>query len=123
MDWRRRSDDVVIRSVDAVLPVIRDAIAKSAALEGLALSQALWAKMCAGLREDGSVIEANDPIWEALNKAAGSPTTWLEQSQIYGDLSDDTRFKKSFYHWAKFLSENGVVGALRAYLNTSLEAS
>ncbi len=120
---RRVAFDGSSRQTGAVLPVIRDAIAKSAALEGLALSQALWAKMCAGLREDGSVIEANDPIWEALNKAAGSPTTWLEQSQIYGDLSDDTRFKKSFYHWAKFLSENGVVGALRAYLNTSLEAS
>ena len=113
---RRVAYDGSSRHTGAVLPVIRAAIAAGTPLEGLALSQALWAKMCAGRREDGSVIEANDPVWDTLHRAAGSPKAWLGQRQIYGDIADDPHFAQAFHRWARVLNEKGVTGALRDYI-------
>ncbi|MEM6941903.1 MAG: mannitol dehydrogenase family protein [Pseudomonadota bacterium] len=116
---RRVAFDGSSRHTGAVLPAIRDAIARNTSLDGLALSQALWAKMCAGLREDGSVIAPNDPVWEALHEAAAGQEAWLEQGQIYGALAQDPRFKTAFFHWADVLRKTGVLGALRAYLGSA----
>ena len=50
-------------------------------------------------REDGSRIDPNDPNWEALHEQAKSarehPRVWLEMSNTYGDLVDETRFAKA----------------------------
>ena len=113
---RRVAFDGSSRHTGATLPAIRDAVAHGTALDGLALSQALWAKMCTGQREDGSTIEPNDPIWDDLNTAASSSEAWLAQNQIYGDLAQDSQFKASFTTWANLVNENGVLVALRTYL-------
>ena len=116
---RRVAFDGSSRQTGAILPVIRDAIERGTPLEGLALSQALWAKMCAGTREDGSMIEPNDPIWDALNRAAERPDTWLALHQIYSDLANDARFKSAFERWAHLLEEKGVADSLRIYLDAA----
>jgi len=67
---RRVAFDGSSRHTGAVIPAIRDAIAQGGAVEGLALSQALWAHMCRGRREDGSTIEPNDPAWDELTTVA-----------------------------------------------------
>lgn len=116
---RRVAFDGSSRHTGAVLPVIRDAVKAGAPLQGLALSQALWARMCAGVREDGSTIEPNDPVWEDLVKAAqaarDTPQAWLEQRHFYGSLADDVRFSKAFAQALTALWRDGTESVLRAY--------
>lgn len=117
---RRVAFDGSSRHTGAVLPVIRDAIARAAPLEGLALSQALWAHMCAGQREDGSEIAANDPVWADLmdvaRAARTNPQAWLDQRHFYGEIADDARFCEAFTRWLTMLQSDGVRAALTAYI-------
>ena len=75
--------------------------------------------MCAGTRDDGSVIEDNDPIWPELIAAAEAakqhPATWLEQRQIYGDIADHPGFASSFAHWLGMLWDKGCAATLEVY--------
>ncbi|SMX38781.1 mannitol dehydrogenase family protein [Maliponia aquimaris] len=117
---RRVAFDGSSRHTGAVLPVIRDAVAAGTPLQGLALSQALWARMCYGTREDGSEIIANDPVWDDLVKASiearESPQAWLEQRHFYGKLADDARFSAAFAEALTRIWAEGTEAALRAYL-------
>ena len=118
---RRVAFDGSSRHTGAVLPAIRDAIAAGTAIDGLALSQALWARMCAGLRENGSKIEANDPVWSDLITAAKAarvnPQAWLDQRHFYGAIADDARFCASFARWLTAIYANGTEATLAAYVN------
>jgi len=118
---RRVAFDGSSRHAGFLHPILRDALAQNAPFEGLALIEALWARMCLGTREDGSTIEANDPHWAVLQKAAkaakASPVAWLEMRQFYGDLADDTRFSNAFTHWLGLIYSDGVEAALAAYLS------
>jgi len=70
---RRVAFDGSSRHAGFLHPIIRDALSAGTPMEGLALVEALWARMCAGTREDGSVIEPNDPFWDGLSAhAAGA---------------------------------------------------
>lgn len=108
------------RHTGAVLPVIRDASAQRSPVQGLALSQAMWARMCLGTREDGNRIQANDPVWDKLVSAAEAakddPQAWLEQREFYGDLADDDVFAAAFSHWLRAIYRDGVEDTLRQYL-------
>lgn len=116
---RRVAFDGSSRHTGFVLPIVRDAIAAGAPVEGLALVEALWARMCEGTREDGSAIEPNDPNWDSLVaaaiKAKAKPRTWIEQTQIYGDLSNDAAFADSFEHWLTLIWKTGTESALAIY--------
>ena len=117
---RRVAFDGSSRHTGFVIPILRDALAADGVIDGLALVEALWARMCAGTREDGSVIEPNDPQWTGLTAAAEraktEPNAWLQQSVFYGDLSDNPRFAPAFDYWLKELWANGTEATLRAYL-------
>ena len=117
---RRVAFDGSARQTGFILPTLRDALAARAQSNGLALSQALWARMCAGTREDGSTITPNDPIWENLNtvalKAKDAPHLWLEQRNLYGDLADDPVFATSFAGWLNMIWANGTVATLKHYI-------
>ncbi len=117
---RRVAFDGASRHPGFVLPSLRDALASGAALDGLALSQAFWARMCAGQREDGSVIAPNDPQWSALSQVAeqarARPAAWLEQSRIYGDLAQAEPFRAAFTRWHAMIWSDGARAALRAYI-------
>jgi len=116
---RRVAFDGSSRQTGFVLPTIRDALAKGDPVEGLVLSQALWARMCEGTREDGSTIEPNDPVWEKLKAAAilakSNPRVWLDQRDIYGDLAGNERFQSRFQHWHSLIWSDGVEAALQSY--------
>lgn len=118
---RRVAFDGSSRQTGFVLPTLRDALKNNAPIEGLALSQALWARMCEGTREDGSKIEPNDPLWNQLNAAAkaakSNPRAWLEQRDLYGDLADNTTLQTSFAHWLNLIWAKGTKAALKSYLN------
>ncbi len=76
--------------------------------------------MCAGTREDGSVIAANDPHWDKLTEVAKSartrPEAWLEQATIYGDLAADPVFVRAFSRWLSLIWAQGTQAAIDTYL-------
>ncbi|MEM8788678.1 MAG: mannitol dehydrogenase family protein [Pseudomonadota bacterium] len=116
---RRVAFDGSSRHTGFVLPVLRDALAAGGPVAGLSLVEALWARMCAGTREDGSEIAANDPHWPALNATAlaarETPRAWLEQRQFYGDLAEAPRLADAFETWLSRLWSTGCAATLAAY--------
>ena len=120
---RRVAFDGSSRHTGFVLPILRDGLANGAPIEGLALTEALWARMCEGTREDGSIIEPNDPHWSTLQETARNakerPTAWLEQDWLYGDLADVPRFVDAFNRWLTLIWSNGSAKALQDYLGDS----
>jgi mannitol 2-dehydrogenase len=107
------------RHTGFLLPILRDALAAGGSVEGFALVEAFWARMCAGQREDGSVIEPNDPYWARLTEAAAAakdrPRAWLEQPGIYGGLKDAPAFAEAFERWLATIWRDGTAAALAAY--------
>ena len=116
---RRVAFDGSSRHPGFVLPILRDGLRTGAPVQGLALVEALWARMCAGTREDGSVIEPNDPSWDTLRATAKAarerPRAWLEQQRIYGDLVAAPRFAEAFEGWLGRIWSDGCEAALQAY--------
>lgn len=117
---RRVAFDGSSRHPGFVLPSVRDALARGTKLEGLAMAEALWARMCLGQRENGSTIKPNDPIWDYLTEhaktAAKTPRAWLEMRDLYGDLADQNRFVAAFEAAYLTIRKGGVEGALNTYL-------
>lgn len=117
---RRVAFDGSSRHSGAVLPIIRTALAAGTPTDGLALSQALWARMCLGVREDGSAIEANDPDWARLSEAAKAakqtPQAWLEQRHIYGDIADHAGFSAVYSRCLSQLYSDGVEATIAGYV-------
>lgn len=116
---RRVAFDGSARHTGFVLPILRDRLAADCSVRGLALVEALWARMCAGIREDGSVIEKNDPIWDDLHAVAQTarerPDSWLKQDRIYGDLENSAAFSDAFNRWLPMIWEQGCEAVLREY--------
>jgi len=123
---RRVAFDGSSRHPGFVLPILRDALAAGASVDGLALVEALWARMCAGHREDGSKIEPNDPNWDSLAAAAlsakSNPRGWIEQETIYGDLSNAPAFADAFDQWLSQIWSEGTEAALSSYCGTLVES-
>ena len=119
---RRVAFDGSSRHPGFVLPILKDALDAGGNIEGHALTEAFWARMCAGTREDGSSIEANDPHWDMLNTAAlaakDHPKKWLEQSQIYGPLAENSVFADAFARWSTLIWDQGSRAAIQSYLNS-----
>lgn len=117
---RRVAFDGSSRHTGFVLPVLREALAAGGAVRGLALVEALWARMCEGTREDGSAIDPNDPRWQDLTAAAGAarhdPAAWLAQQALYGDLASAEPFATAFAGWLGMLWDRGTRATLAAYL-------
>ncbi|WP_259991448.1 mannitol dehydrogenase family protein [Sulfitobacter sp. S190] len=118
---RRVAFDGSSRHAGFLHPIIRDALAVDAPLDGLVLIEALWARMCAGTREDGSMIEANDPHWDVLTTQAAAarsaPQTWIDQEKFYGDLGQNKRFSERFSYWLTLVWDQGTQSAIAAYLD------
>ncbi|MFV2051266.1 mannitol dehydrogenase family protein [Aliiroseovarius sp. YM-037] len=119
---RRVAFDGSSRHVGFLHPIIRDALEADAPIDGLALVEALWARMCAGTREDGNEIAANDPFWDVLtvkaNAARNNPTAWIAQDRFYGDLGQNVRFIESFARWLRLVWNDGTEAAIRTYLES-----
>lgn len=117
---RRVAYDGSSRQTGFLLPSIRDGLASGTPIDGLALIQASWARMCQGTREDGTLIQPNDPFWDELQanaKAARSnPNVWLEMRQIYGNLAREPQFANSFKTWLGIIWDQGLDKAIEIYL-------
>ena len=117
---RRVAFDGSSRQPGFILPSVYDGLASGKSVSGLALVQALWAHYCAGVREDGSLIAPNDPLWDDLTACAvnarSNPSLWLSQQQIYGELATVPEFSDAFSGWLVHIVEQGVENTLRIYL-------
>jgi mannitol 2-dehydrogenase len=117
---RRVAFDGSSRHPEFILPIIRDALNTGGSIEGLALVEAFWARMCAGVREDGTIITNNDPDWQNLSaiarESARRPEDWLEQRHIYDTLSDDPLFAPAFCRWLQLIWSKGSLAALQTYV-------
>ena len=117
---RRVAFDGSARHVGFILPSLRDGLETGESIEGLALVEALGARMCEGTSENGSRIEANDPMWDTLTATAAAarqnPSAWLEMQQIYGDLGQHTRFANAFEKWLMRIYQDGVEATMRQYI-------
>ena len=117
---RRVAFDGSSRHTGFILPVLREALAADAKIDGLALVEAIWARMCEGTREDGTEIAPNDPFWNERNAAAKEartrPAAWLEQTQIYGDLAGNRRFSDAFESWLTQIWDSGLEAVLKRYV-------
>ncbi|MEM9104189.1 MAG: mannitol dehydrogenase family protein [Pseudomonadota bacterium] len=118
---RRVAFDGSSRHTGFVLPIIRERLSSGSPVEGLALVEALWARMCEGTREDGTGIEPNDPFWDVLSATAHEarqrPRAWLEQDQFYGDLADMPAFADLFEKWLTLIWQQGCETALNRYIS------
>lgn len=118
---RRVAFDGSSRHTGFLIPIVREALAASAPVEGLALVEALWARMCHGHREDGSRIDPNDPNWAELMVVARAtkarPRAWLEQSALYADLNHNAIFADAFERWLSLIWRDGTAVALNTYTN------
>jgi len=116
---RRVAFDGSSRHTGFILPILRDALAAGGSVQGLALVEATWARMCEGTRADGTAIEPNDPHWTQLTavakEARDRPRAWLEQRPLYGDLADDPRFAPAFERWLRLIWDEGLEAALQRY--------
>ena len=119
---RRVCFDGSARHTGFILPIIRKGLNAGTSIEGLALVEALWARMCDGTRDDGSTIEPNDPYWNKLqgvaHAARNRPRVWLEQSRVYGDLINGIDFVKKFEYWLDRIWTIGCESALKEFTST-----
>ncbi|MEL6508407.1 MAG: mannitol dehydrogenase family protein [Pseudomonadota bacterium] len=118
---RRVAFDGSARHPGFVVPSIKSGISAGTPITGLALAEALWARMCAGTREDGTQIEPNDPFWDDLQAVAiaakQDPALWLLQEPYYGDLAQSSVFRHAFCSWLTRIWDEGVEAALTGFLN------
>ncbi|QIE43583.1 mannitol dehydrogenase family protein (plasmid) [Rhodobacteraceae bacterium SC52] len=116
---RRVAFDGSSRHPGFILPILRDALAAGGSVKGLALCEALWARMCEGTREDGTKIAPNDPHWDALQaaaiKAKDDPQVWIDQTTIYGSLGENPVFASAFADALNDIWAHGTEAALAAY--------
>ena len=116
---RRVAFDGSARHPGFILPSLRDVLASGFSANGLALAEAFWCRMCAGVREDGSVIAPNDPQWESLRTTAlaskADPEIWLEQRQYYGDFGQSTHFSRAFASWLSAIWQIGSRAVIAEY--------
>jgi mannitol 2-dehydrogenase len=120
---RRVAFDGSSRHTGFVLPMLREALAAGSDVEGFALVEALWARMCAGTREDGTQIEPNDPQWAQLTIAAQAaqetPRAWLDQTGLYGTLATEAPFAEAFARWLSLIWRQGTAAALEDYARSA----
>ena len=118
---RRVAFDGSSRHPGFIIPSIRDGLSAGTPVQGLALVSAAWARYCLGTREDGSLVEPNDPLWDELtaysSAAKESPKRWLEMRSIYGDLADEPYFCSTFEKWLNKIYDHGMEAALNDYLD------
>ncbi len=117
---RRLCLDGSNRQPKFIIPSIADSLAAAKVPRGLILESALWCHYCAGVADDGSVIEPNDPNWDRLQAvaraAAQDPAVWLGMEDIYGAVGRDAAVIACFAGFLRDLGARGTRAVLADYL-------
>ena len=117
---RRVCFDGSNRQPKYVLPTVLAGLRKGEPIEGLALISAMWCRYCYGTTESGQAIEANDPIWDRLQRTAhearNDPRAFLAMSDIFGETARDDRYVAAFIGAVESLWARGVRATIANYL-------
>lgn len=117
---RRLCFDGFNRQPKFIIPSILDNLSKKRMPRGLILLSALWCRYCAGVADDGSVIEPNDPNWERLNatarQALSDPPKWFEMADIYGQIGRDAAVVDCFARFLQDISARGTRAVLADFI-------
>ena len=122
---RRLCLDGSNRQPKFIIPSIADNLALGRLPQGLILGSALWCRYCAGVADDGSVIQPNDPNWDRLQAvalaAATDPAKWLQMEDIYGAVGRDEDVVECFAGFLHDLSTRGTRAVLADFIAGRLE--
>ena len=117
---RRVASDGSSKHPGFILPILHDQMTAGRSIEGLALVEAVWARLCEGTREDGTPIERYDPHSDDLQAQAKiakhDPRSWISMRQYYGNLSEEPRFADAFERWLRQIWAEGLESAIQEYL-------
>ena len=106
-----------------VVPSITENLAQARIPNGLALSCALWCQYCNGQTDQRKTIANNDPMWDErqtiAHQAQQRPVVWLEQKDIYGELSTNKEFVAAFSAALKSLIRHGTQYTIDQYLSAA----
>ncbi|MCF3933875.1 mannitol dehydrogenase family protein [Acuticoccus sp. M5D2P5] len=121
---RRLCLDGSNRQPKFIVPSIADRLKTGASITGLALESALWCRYCAGISEEGKIIEPNDPNWDRLKplaeEARENPDAWLGMGDIYGDVGTAPQMRAAFAKSLAMVWKDGTETTLRRYLDGTL---
>ncbi|WP_203143075.1 mannitol dehydrogenase family protein [Marinobacter mangrovi] len=83
-----------------LLPVVREQLERGGEIHRAAAVVASWARYTEGTDEDGQPIDVVDPLKDQLMAIAAEsrahPTAFIENRELFGDLSDQPRFRDAF---------------------------
>ncbi|MBC2836588.1 mannitol dehydrogenase family protein [Paragemmobacter straminiformis] len=117
---RRLCLDGSNRQPKFIIPSIADNLARGVVPRGLILESALWCRYCAGVADDGAVIEPNDPNWDRLQAvaraAASDPAAWLAMEDIYGAVGRDPAVIACFAGFLGDLAARGTRAVLADFI-------
>lgn len=103
-----------------ILPTIEARLSAGQPVDGLALEVALWAHYCAGVRDDGAVIDIHDPNAARLHErglaAQRDPIEFLAMPDIFGALTDAPDFVQAFSAALQRLQHSPTRTVLANYL-------
>jgi mannitol 2-dehydrogenase len=121
---RRLCLDGSNRQPKFIIPTIADRLKAGLGVTGLALESAFWCRYCYGVTESGKEIEANDPNWERLVHVAratkDNPATWLEMTDIYGEVGRSEIFGMTFASLLQALWIKGVEQIISQYVQGTI---
>jgi mannitol 2-dehydrogenase len=119
----RLGTDASDRIPKFLLPVVRDALAAGGKVALSAGIVASWARFAEGVDEKGVPFDVSDPLRDALAERAraqrSDPLAFLSNTEIFGSLADDARFRDEYQRTLADLHEQGAAKALESLLARS----
>jgi len=95
-----------------LLPVIREQLTRDGDITRSAAVVASWARYAEGVDEQGEPIEVVDQLRDRLMEAARrqrlDPTAFIADRGVFGDLSNDERFRSLYVASLATLHEHGA---------------
>ena len=103
-----------------LLPVIRENLRTDAPIRLSAATVASWARYAEGVDEQGEPIDVQDQLADTLVPLAKSqrtnPTAFIENTEVFGDLANDSRFVEAYVWALESLHRDGARATLETLL-------
>ncbi|MBD3898220.1 mannitol dehydrogenase family protein [Halomonas sp. ML-15] len=105
-----------------LVPVIREQLARGGEIRLSAAVVASWARYAEGRDEQGQPIEVVDRLKLPLMALAANnrerPSAFIENRELFGDLSDQSRFREAYLTVLASLHERGARATLEALVQS-----
>ena len=99
-----------------LVPLIREQLERGGEMHRSAAVVASWARYAEGVDERGDAIEVVDRLKDELMAIAAhnreTPTAFIENRELFGDLAEEARFRDAFVGVLSMLHETGARATL-----------